>query len=60
LKALAIELTLNRIERDTAGMIAAPNAPGLGIEIDLDALRHYLVPVEIAVGGKTLYQTPEV
>lgn len=60
LKSLAIDLTLNRIERDSAGMINAPDAPGLGIEINRNALKRYLVPVEIEVGGKSLYQTPKL
>jgi L-alanine-DL-glutamate epimerase-like enolase superfamily enzyme len=60
LKKLAIEMTRNRVERNGAGMISAPDAPGLGIEIDRDAIRRYLVPVEIKVGDKTLYQTPRL
>lgn len=60
LKKLAIEMTSNRIERNTAGLISAPDAPGLGIEIDREAIRRYLVPVEIKVGDKTLYQTPRL
>lgn len=60
LKKLAIEMTSNRIERNSAGLISAPDAPGLGIEIDREAIRRYLVPVEIKVGDKTLYQTPRL
>ena len=60
LKSLATEMTTNRILRDANGMIAAPDAPGLGIEIDIEALRRYLVMAEIEVGGKTLYKTPEL
>lgn len=60
LKKLAIEMTSNRIERNSAGLISAPDAPGLGIEIDREAIRRYLVPVEIKVGDKMLYQTPRL
>lgn len=58
LKSLATEMTTNRIVRDANGMIAAPAAPGLGIDMDMEALRRYLVKAEIVVGGKTLYKTP--
>ena len=57
-KALAVELTANHIERDGAGQIGAPDAPGLGIEIDAQAVRRYAVDAEIRVGGRTLYRTP--
>ena len=58
LKAVAKAITKNAIARDRNGRIAAPDAPGLGMEIDVDALRPYLVDVSIRVGGKSLYETP--
>ncbi|MBL8868406.1 MAG: mandelate racemase/muconate lactonizing enzyme family protein [Planctomycetaceae bacterium] len=60
LKSLAVEMTLNRIERDQHGMIAAPDAMGLGIEMDRAALQRYLVPVEIKIKNEVLYRTPEL
>ncbi len=59
-KPLAVELTANRLERDADGSVAAPDAPGLGIEIDADAVRRYLLDVEIRVKGEVLYRTPTV
>jgi L-alanine-DL-glutamate epimerase-like enolase superfamily enzyme len=59
-KALARDITANRLQRDTNGEIAAPDAPGLGIEIDMTVLRKYLVDVEIKVAGRVLYATPEL
>jgi len=38
--------------------VAAPDRPGLGIEIDWPAVRRYLVDAEVRVGGKVLYRTP--
>ena len=35
-----------------------PDAPGLGIEINPDALARYRVDVEIKAGGRTLFSTP--
>jgi hypothetical protein len=37
-----------------------PEAPGLGLTPDLNAVRKYLVDVEIKVGGRVLYRTPSV
>ena len=38
--------------------IVLPDAPGLGIEINPEALTRYKVDVEIKVGGKTIFSTP--
>ncbi len=58
-KALARDITANRLQRDKNGEVSAPDAPGLGIAIDMTALRRYLVDVEIKVAGRVLYATPE-
>ena len=60
LKPLARNLTSNHIELDSDGTIRPPAAPGLGMELNLDAVREYLVDVEITVAGKTLYRTPDL
>lgn len=59
-KPLAREITKSAIVRADDGFIALPDGPGLGIEVSLDAVRKYLVDVEIKVGGNVLYRTPEV
>lgn len=59
-KLLCQELTTNRIELDKNGMIWAPDKPGTGMDINLDAVKKYLVQTQIQVGGKTLYTTPSV
>ena len=59
-KLLCQELTTNRIELDKNGMISAPDKPGTGMDINLDAVNKYLVQTQIQVGGKTLYTTPSV
>jgi len=58
-KALARDLTLNHLERDDNGYLAAPEAPGLGIEINMQAVKAYLVDVEIRVGRKRLLSSPD-
>jgi L-alanine-DL-glutamate epimerase-like enolase superfamily enzyme len=58
-KQLAVDLSSTHILPDANGEIAAPDAPGLGIEVDLDALGKYLRDVEITVDGATLYASAE-
>ena len=60
LKPLARDLVSNPIERDANGQVRAPDAPGLGVEINRETVKQYLVETEIRVQGKLLYQTPEV
>jgi L-alanine-DL-glutamate epimerase-like enolase superfamily enzyme len=56
---LATALTPVRL-RSEDGLVRLPEAPGLGIEPDTDALAPYLKQVEIVVDGHTLYRTPEL
>lgn len=56
-KPLAYEITRNHLDRDKDGYIAAPDAPGLGIEIDTEAARQYLVDVEIKAKGELLFSS---
>jgi L-alanine-DL-glutamate epimerase-like enolase superfamily enzyme len=58
LKPVAQAITRNTLARDKRGQVAAPDAPGLGIEVDVEALKPYLVDVSIKVAGKSLYETP--
>ena len=57
-KSLAVDLTATHLTPDRNGGVSAPDAPGLGVEIDGAAVRRYLVDAEIRVGGKILYATP--
>ena len=58
LKSLARAMTKNHITPDKNGLLHVPDAPGLGIEPDLQGIAHYLVDVQIQVRGETLYRTP--
>ena len=42
------------------GPANVPERPGLGVTPDLEAAKRYLVDTEIRIGGKTIYQTPEL
>ena len=57
-KPVAQAFTANKLARDDNGELGAPDAPGLGIDIDEQGVRQYLQDVEIKVGGKVLYRTP--
>ncbi|HET7388253.1 MAG TPA: mandelate racemase/muconate lactonizing enzyme family protein [Nocardioidaceae bacterium] len=59
-KNVARRLTRNHIELDKNGQVVVPPGPGLGMQIDVEAVRDYLVDVEITVAGKTLYTTPDL
>ena len=58
LKSLARAMTKNHIAPDKNGLLHVPDAPGLGIEPDLQGIAPYLVDVQIQVRGETLYRTP--
>ena len=60
LKSLAWDMTKDHILPDANGQINVPDGPGLGLTPDLEAAKPYLLDVEIAVGGKVLYRTPEL
>jgi L-alanine-DL-glutamate epimerase-like enolase superfamily enzyme len=53
--ALARDITRDHLALDDNGEIAAPDAPGLGLEVALDRLGPYLRTVDITVDGTTLY-----
>jgi L-alanine-DL-glutamate epimerase-like enolase superfamily enzyme len=56
--ALAMQLTLPRIEPDSHGCIRLPEGAGLGVEPDAKALQKYVVPVEIKVNGRMIFESP--
>ena len=59
-KPLAVEMTGQRLVPDGSGQIRLPDAPGLGISPDLQAVKKYVVDVEIQVGGQVLYRPPAI
>jgi len=59
-KSLVVDLTTNHIERDKAGFIHVPDAPGLGMTVNLAKLKNYLVDMEIRVRGQVIYRTPSL
>ena len=60
LKSLAQEISQQKILPDENGYIHVPEQPGLGMPVDTNALRKYLVDVEIKIKGEKIYYTPEL
>ena len=58
LQQLAVDLTSEHIVPDANGLLHVPDGPGLGIEINPAALVQYKVDIEIRVGGKTIFASP--
>jgi len=59
-RPMAWEMCKTHIAPNANGEVVVPEQPGLGIEIDLELDLPAGVDVEIKVGGKTLYQTPNL
>ena len=59
-KSLALDIAKNSLLPDANGELALHDAPGLGIEVNIPAIRKYLVDVEISAKGKQLYTTPKL
>ena len=57
-KALAVDITSNHLAPDAAGQVSAPDAPGLGMSINPEAMERYRVEVDIRVAGRSLYVSP--
>jgi L-alanine-DL-glutamate epimerase-like enolase superfamily enzyme len=59
LKRLAVDISKEKILPDAEGHIQVPQAAGLGISVDTEALKKYLVNVEIKVNGKEIFYSPD-
>jgi L-alanine-DL-glutamate epimerase-like enolase superfamily enzyme len=57
-RSLAEEITKEKIIRGESGEIEIPEKPGLGLSVNTEGLKKYLVETEIWVKGKLLYKTP--
>ncbi len=59
-KQLAVDITVDTLTPDHNGLVFAPDAPGLGIEVDTEAISAYEVPVRIEVGGSVVFESVPV
>jgi L-alanine-DL-glutamate epimerase-like enolase superfamily enzyme len=60
LSPLAEDIAGSVISPDAQGYIQLPEQPGLGITVNTQALKKYLVNTEIKINGELLYITPEI
>ena len=56
-KKLATDITKNSIDKNLDGYVSTPEKPGLGIEINLQALKDYQREVLISIDSEIIYQT---
>ena len=59
-KALALAITKQHLLPEPDGTLRIPQGPGFGMCVDTEALRPYLVDCQIRVGGRILYETPDL
>lgn len=53
---LSQRIVKNLFKVDPDGMVRVNDLPGLGVQVDTDAIRSYLVPVNIHVGTEEVFQ----
>ncbi len=53
---LSQRIVKNPFPVDPDGMVCVNDLPGLGVQVDIDAICPYLVPVNIHVGTETVFQ----
>ena len=59
-KQLAVDITTDHLVPDSNGEVHVPDAPGLGLEVNLGALGRYQRAVEISVSGNSIYQSKAI
>ncbi|MCO5236952.1 MAG: mandelate racemase/muconate lactonizing enzyme family protein [Chitinophagaceae bacterium] len=59
-KQLALDITTGHIALNKSGEVAVPEKPGLGVDINVKALKPYLVETDIFIKGKRVYSTPDL
>lgn len=56
-KQLAIDISKEKIRPDANGMIHIPEEPGLGMTVDTEKLKPYLVDVDIKINGNSIFKS---
>jgi len=59
-KPLALDITHEHLTLNGNGEVCVPEKPGLGLTVNKERLRKYLVDTEIRVRGEIVYQTPVI
>ncbi|HVR73164.1 MAG TPA: enolase C-terminal domain-like protein, partial [Planctomycetota bacterium] len=50
-------LVTRPLERGAGGLVRAADAPGLGVDVDLETVSRFLQPVRIEIAGRTIHET---
>jgi L-alanine-DL-glutamate epimerase-like enolase superfamily enzyme len=58
-RQLAVDITTSHLLPDRDGLVHVPDAPGLGVTVDLAGITPYLRTVQITVDGESLYSSPQ-
>jgi L-alanine-DL-glutamate epimerase-like enolase superfamily enzyme len=58
-RQLAVDITTSHLLPDRDGLVHVPDAPGLGVTVDLAGIAPYLRNVQITVDGESLYSSPQ-
>jgi L-alanine-DL-glutamate epimerase-like enolase superfamily enzyme len=58
-KRLALDITRNHLLRDRDGCVSLPDSPGLGIEINPEAIHRHAVDVLIKANNRVLFNSEE-
>jgi L-alanine-DL-glutamate epimerase-like enolase superfamily enzyme len=53
---LSQRLTAEQLKVEEDGRVSLPNAPGLGVCVDTEAMQAYLAPVQIQVGDEMIFE----
>ncbi len=59
-KQLAVDMTTQHLALDADGAVTAPESPGLGVDVDADALVKYERIIEIVMDGRALFDSPRI
>ncbi|MBS1667262.1 MAG: mandelate racemase/muconate lactonizing enzyme family protein [Bacteroidetes bacterium] len=59
-KQLAIDISSTKLTPGKNGYLQLPEKTGLGICVDIEAIKKYLVDIEIKLKGKNIYYTPDL
>jgi L-alanine-DL-glutamate epimerase-like enolase superfamily enzyme len=54
---LAHSLVTGILDRDADGLVRLPDRPGLGVDVNLDIVREFFVPVRIELSGQLLFES---
>ena len=56
--SLSWKICQDHLLLDSAGLVNVFDLPGLGVRMDIEAVRHYTQDLEISLSGKPVYRTP--